>query len=174
MRHNDREILRRCRSAVGRLSLPSPFSVAELGQRLAQQRRRPLYVHPLPVEAAASGACGLWLATQADDHIFVEEGTSPPHREHIVLHEIGHMIFDHHPLEPGGDTAVVAPFLPDLDARLVERLLARARYSTRQEREAEILASLIQLEAARMQEGSQDGGPGRLEAVFGFGADHGG
>ncbi|MGW5446082.1 hypothetical protein [Streptomyces asiaticus] len=71
---------------------------------LAAQRARPLRLHPLPAEAAATGACGLWLATDAEDHIFYERRTVPLHQEHIVLHEIGHLLFNHRTVAVDGGT----------------------------------------------------------------------
>ncbi len=50
----------------------------------------------LPEEAAATGACGLWLGTDNADYVFYEARTAPLHREHIILHEIGHVLCDHH------------------------------------------------------------------------------
>ncbi|MEU9464327.1 hypothetical protein [Streptomyces sp. NPDC048312] len=170
MPHHDRELRRRCRAVLKRLPLPHPFSVEALCRSLAEERGRPLYTHPLPTQAVAAGACGLWLATPAGDHIFSEVGTSRPHQEHIVLHEIGHMLFDHHTVTAGGADPVRA-LLPDLDGQLVERLLARTSYTTQQEREAEILASLIRIEAAKASVGRR-GGMSGLEEALGFGTSH--
>ncbi|MEU5208872.1 hypothetical protein [Streptomyces sp. NPDC020742] len=91
-------------------------------------------------------ACGLWLSTETDDHIFFEARTSPLHQEHIVLHEIGHLLFDHQMLADGNHGGI-GTVLTDLSPRLVQRLLARTNYSTRQEQEAEMLASLIRTHA---------------------------
>ncbi|MFC5919079.1 hypothetical protein [Streptomyces pulveraceus] len=101
----------------------------------------------MPTPIARTEACGLWLSTETDDHIFFETRTSPLHQEHIVLHEIGHLLFDHQMLGDG-DHAGIGALLPDLSPRLVQRLLARTNYSTRQEQEAEMLASLIRTHAA--------------------------
>ncbi|MEV7615478.1 hypothetical protein [Streptomyces sp. NPDC089799] len=135
---------RRCRPLLGQLDLPHPFAIETLCAHLSAYRGRPLHLHPLPDQAAVAGACGLWIATDTDDHIFYEQRTARSHREHIVLHEIGHMLLDHHattgPALPGGP---FAELFGDLSPRLVRRMLARANYSTRQEQEAEMLASLI-------------------------------
>ncbi|MEV1050135.1 hypothetical protein [Streptomyces sp. NPDC049887] len=135
---------RRCRNLAEQIQLPQPFSMASFRDHVAAHRGRPLHLHALPLEAATAGACGLWLATTADDHIFYEQHTSTLHQEHIVLHEFGHMLFDHHPMtEEADDGDPLRTVLPDLDPRMIGRLLGRTNYSTRQEREAELLASLL-------------------------------
>ncbi|WP_157536017.1 hypothetical protein [Kitasatospora mediocidica] len=127
--------------------IPS-FSVETVCARLSALRGRPLHLLPLPDGAAAAGACGLWLATGTADYIFFEQQTSRPHQEHIVLHEIGHMLFDHPSLELFD--GLLAPDRSD-SPELARRLLARTDYTTRQEQEAEMLASLIRTVAARPQ-----------------------
>ncbi|MFD0266116.1 hypothetical protein ACFVGY_05890 [Streptomyces sp. NPDC127106] len=132
---------RRCQALLRDIEVPRPFSVEALCAALARQRNRPLHLHPLPRSTAEAGACGIWLATDEDDHIFFEQRTSRMHQEHIVLHEIGHMLLDHQ----GGEGAAPAALLPDLNPRLVSRLLGRTCYGTPQEQEAEMLASLIRI-----------------------------
>ncbi|WP_431780370.1 hypothetical protein [Streptomyces chumphonensis] len=135
---------RRCRELAARVTLPQPFSIASFRAHVAAQRGRPLYLHALPLEAATAGACGLWIATAMDDHIFYEQHTSALHQEHILLHEFSHMLFDHHPVTSDADDGdALHTFMPDLDPRMVGRLLGRTNYSTHQEREAELLATLL-------------------------------
>lgn len=131
---------RRCRPLLDQLALPHPFSIDTLCDRLATHRGRPLHLHPLPLQAAMAGACGLWIATDIDDHIFYEQRTSRSHQQHIVLHEIGHMLFNHHSL---ADADTLSGIFTDLNPRQVRSILARTSYSTRQEQEAELLATLI-------------------------------
>ncbi|GCD32768.1 hypothetical protein OEIGOIKO_00485 [Streptomyces chrestomyceticus JCM 4735] len=142
---------RRCRSKLTDITLPTPFSVEEFCRNISEQRQRPLHLHALPTHVAKMAACGLWLATDTDDHIFFEARTAPLHQEHIVLHEIGHLLFDHQMLADG-NSGGISTVLADLSPRLIQRMLARTNYSTRQEQEAEMLASLIRTHAT---------GPGR-------------
>lgn len=60
-----------------------------------------------------------------------------------MLHELAHMLFDHHRLSEETDGPAMEALLPDLAPHLRERLLSRADFNTRQEQEAEMLASLI-------------------------------
>ncbi|MEU8568977.1 hypothetical protein AB0C51_11555 [Streptomyces pathocidini] len=164
-----RQLRRRCEAVLAGLDLPRPFSVEALCRNLAEQRGRPLHLHVLPPRLAAAGACGLWLATDTDDHIFFERRTTRTHQEHIVLHEAAHLLFDHGGLGDGPPDGPDA-LLGDLDPRLVRRLFARTGYTTRQEREAETLASLIRTTAMRRDGlGVSDGVLGNLEAALGVG-----
>ncbi|CAM5256525.1 hypothetical protein SALBM135S_01589 [Streptomyces alboniger] len=159
---------RRCRPLLGQLTLPQPFSIEALCAQLAARRRRPLCLHPLPAQAAAAGACGLWIATDTDDHIFYEQRTVRARQEHIVLHEIGHMLFDHHTT---ADADTPSRLLSDLSPRLVRRLLARTDYSSRQEQEAEMLATLIRAGGAGADLSQPSDAYGKLHAALGVTTD---
>ncbi|WP_412076122.1 hypothetical protein ACLF6K_10295 [Streptomyces xanthophaeus] len=136
MPHPQLSLRKRCENILGHLDLTQPFSLDGLCQRIAEQRGRPIRLHPLPKEAAESGVCGLWVGTASVDYVFYEAQTTPLHREHIVLHELGHILFGHHSLE--GEEV-------DGDAPVV---LGRTNYTTRQEQEAEMLASMIRIRTA--------------------------
>lgn len=163
--HNDVAVLRRCQAVLNRLSLPRPFSVEEFCRRVAVQRGKPVHIHPLPAQAARAGACGLWLETARADHIFYEQRTVRLHQEHIILHEIGHMLLAHRSTAPTADG--LAALVPDLAPGLVHRLLARTNYTTPQEREAETLASLIRISAVEQTDVSPPSAVERLRAAFG-------
>ncbi|UGY92298.1 ImmA/IrrE family metallo-endopeptidase [Streptomyces gobiensis] len=158
----------RCQSVVDQISLPQPFSVDALCRHIAGQRGRPLYLHPLPPEASSAGTCGLWLATATDDHIFYERHTSRLHQEHIVLHELGHMLFNHYAVEEG-DADGVGRLLSSLDQQAVKHLLGRTNYTTRQEQEAEMLASLIRTTADQPVQEQPRGVTGKLGSAMGIG-----
>ncbi|MFJ8477116.1 hypothetical protein [Kitasatospora sp. NPDC094011] len=126
---------------------------------------------PLPPEAGAIGACGLWLSTSTSDFIFVERNTSLPHQEHIVLHEIGHMLFDHRTLSMT-EPASMSEIFSDLGPDLLRRYLARTNYGTRHEQEAEMLASLIRTTADDATPEQPVSVLGKLEAAMGVGDRH--
>ncbi|MGW1838529.1 hypothetical protein [Streptomyces sp. NPDC002067] len=90
---------------------------------------------------------GLWLATDHEDYVLYDARTSPLHQEHIILHEIGHLVSDHR--SPGEEQHLYRRI--DLaDPASVRQALPRARYSDMQEQEAEMIASLILEGAARL------------------------
>lgn len=130
-----------CLTYLRGVAIPDPFDLGAFCLDVARRRGRPLYLHLLDVPAGAGTPCGLCLTTDAADHVFHAAGTSPLHRQHIVLHEIGHLLCGH--TAAGGDTAPIASLLPDLDPDMIARVLSRAGYGDRQERMAEMMASLI-------------------------------
>ncbi|MEU7599839.1 hypothetical protein AB0B78_07760 [Streptomyces sp. NPDC040724] len=160
---------RRCRPLLGQLNLPHPFSIEALCAHLSAHRRRPLHLHRLPGQAAVAGVCGLWIATDTDDHIFYEQRTARSHQEHIVLHEIGHMLLDHHAT---ADSGLPGGLFGDLSPRLVRRMLSRANYSTRQEQEAEMLATLIRTGETGTGWGQPSDAYGKLHAALGVRTEH--
>lgn len=155
-----RRLRRRCRKRLESLEIPEPFSVGELCHRLAQQRDRPIHLHELPVAKREDMPCGAWLATSTEDHIVYESGTSPLHRDHIILHELAHMLCGH----VFGCAEELAPSLSwDLDSTVPQLMLARAEYTSGQEHEAELLAGLIVQAASH-----RDSSPlGRLAVALG-------
>jgi hypothetical protein len=115
-----------------------PFELEAFCASLARQRRRPIELVAL---AGLGGQThGAWIPTRASDIIVYERQTTPLHQEHIVLHELSHIICGHEAQLAGSETARL---FPDLRAELVQLILERHLYPTREELEAEILASLI-------------------------------
>jgi hypothetical protein len=124
------------------MNLPEPFDITELCRRVSAGRGRPLYVRGIPGPPTRPRPCGIWIATADHDWIFVEQDTSPLHRQHIVLHEVAHILCGHAAAGlPEND--LVARLFPDLSPAMVRSVLSRASYQSEREREAELLASLI-------------------------------
>lgn len=134
-----RTLRKRCEARLRQLDLPLPFDVQSFCERMAVHRGRPILLYPARSDA---GPFGLWVAGPSLDVVFYEEETSPLHQDHIILHELCHLLCDHQPV-PLSDTELARLLCPDLDPSTVQRVLHRASYSTDEEREAELLASLI-------------------------------
>ncbi|MFE5587446.1 ParH-like protein, partial [Kitasatospora sp. NPDC056531] len=118
------------------------------------------------VPARPHTPCGLLVSPQEADSIVYTADTGTLHQRHILVHEIAHLMLDHAgsaPLDPA------AALLPHLSPALVRRVLGRTRYDEPQEREAELLASLILSRAARADAagppGPAPGSPGSLDAL---------
>ncbi len=176
MEREDTLLRESCAKALREIKLPYPFSVEAFCSQLGQQRNRPLHLHPMPDRSALSGVCGVWVATEGDDHIFYESRTSRVHQEHIILHEIGHVILGHQMRGDGigdGLSAGVDAFLPDLRTRSIRHFLGRTDYTTRQEREAEMLASLIGVRVRHMRTNEGSEPLTRLGSAFGLGPRYG-
>jgi hypothetical protein len=136
---------RRCQQRLRDLSIPQPFDLELLCADVAATRGRPIRL--LPMTLPGSGPCGLWLAGEQADYIVYQEATSRLHQEHIVLHEIGHLLCRHR-VSSVTDGHLDAVF-PHLNPETVRKILARSRYATEEEREAELIATLILQRAQR-------------------------
>jgi hypothetical protein len=160
---------KRCTQVVRRLQLPDPFSVSALCDSISAQRGRTLYLHPLDKpEGVLDMPCGMWVATDVADHVFFEQQTSTFHQEHIILHELGHMICGH-TIAILGDDVDPAAISEDTGGELVQQALLRASYNTEQEQEAELVATLI-LERGREISGTaMSESERRLGKALGFG-----
>lgn len=135
-------VRRRCQARLRQLALPEPFDLAALCRSVSTGRGRELHVRGIPGPASRARPCGIWIATEGDDWIFVDQQTSPLHRQHIVLHELAHMLCGHTASElPEND--MLRRLFPDLSPAMVKSVLSRSSYQSEYEREAELLASLI-------------------------------
>ena len=147
------------------VGVPEPFDLDVFCRNVADRRGRRVALHELPV--GLSGVCGLYVSLSAVDHVFFAAGTSPRHRQHIVVHELMHLLCDHGGLR-GLSSEVLARLLPGLDPALVRAALARGGYSDPEEREAETVASLVMEHAGHAPAG-MGGDPAavRIETAFG-------
>jgi hypothetical protein len=142
------QLRRNCESRLQDLQIPEPFDIDVLCDMLAKRRGRPMRFTSLPEPRVIDTPSALWIAYEDEDVIFVEDATSPFHREHLIAHELGHMLCNHvTPLRLEGDYA--KRLVPDLDPDLIKLMLGRTSYTTEQEREAETLATLILSRARR-------------------------
>ncbi|MFD9407913.1 ImmA/IrrE family metallo-endopeptidase [Streptomyces sp. NPDC059989] len=125
---------------IAELDLPQAADVAELCRHLGEVRDRPIIL--VPMQMPSSHPCGMWVAARDEDLIFYDANTTSAHQEHIILHELGHIICCHR--GAGGlDEAAARLLFPDLDPDLVRDMLLRATYDDVQEQEAEIIAYLL-------------------------------
>ena len=163
---------RRCAAIARELEIPRPFNLDRFLAGLAGQRRRTIYLNPF---ASGPGVpCGLWIGTIEADHIFHEEGTTPWHKTHIILHEVAHMLLGH---DAGAAVLqkLAGLLVPDVDPAMVRLILGRTAYSTQEERDAEALASLVLEHGSAVPRPAPAVGPGtagmmyRLEQTWGGG-----
>lgn len=161
---SNRSFVQRCARKVRELHplFPEPFDIVGFCDNLGRARRRP--IHLMPVELpAAELPCGMWVSTTSVDVIAYARDTSPPHRAHIILHELAHMLCDHQgALGPGQ----VELLFPSIDPALVRRMLGRTSYTCDEEREAETLASLLQERVGRWAPESHWEVPAEAAAVI--------
>ncbi len=79
----------------------------------------------------------MWIEAQDRDLIYYENRTSPPHQEHIILHEVGHIVLGHRGIMLSFTTSLGDLTLADL------RKLHDQFYTWAEEYAAETLATLI-------------------------------
>lgn len=126
------------------IGIPSPFDLQKFCAAVAEHRGRPLLVEEVEgVSGADDELCGLWVELDTADCIFFEASTSPLHRDHIVLHEISHMLLGHSSSSDTSTGADLGELFTTIDPRTVRSVLGRANFSSPQEREAEQLATRI-------------------------------
>lgn len=139
MTADPKALRKQCSARLREIAIPCPFDVRALCERVAQRRQRPIVLQSVITDR---GPCGLWLAHPQRDLIFYDSATSAFHQEHIILHELSHILCGHRPSSPG-DAPVPEHLFPDLPVETIQLLLQRTVYSNEEEREAEMLASMI-------------------------------
>lgn len=139
----------RCKSRVTDLlrhvMLPNPWNINEFLDRLERHRGRDIDL--CAVAWTFGDTTGAWLRKSDHDIIAYPENTSSLHQDHIILHEIGHMICDHRGrcVLSAQKAHQLAPHLaPAAFAHLLDRVSAHA-----EETEAETIATMILARIAR-------------------------
>jgi len=135
----ERKLRRHCRRMLQQLDIQPPLKVEVLCRLLGEQRGRPIRLMPYPLPVP--GPFGLWIASSSADYIFYQLETSKVHQDHIILHEIGHIIADHRGSDSDDD--FLKGQFPDLPPDVIRKALRRSSYEEAHEREAELVATII-------------------------------
>ncbi|SHG94868.1 ImmA/IrrE family metallo-endopeptidase [Streptoalloteichus hindustanus] len=130
---------RRLRREFEASGIDGPADMAEVCARLSRRRGKP--IHLLPYSLTVPTPFGLWLGNPAADYIVYQSETTPTHQQHIIAHELGHMLAGHHSDED--DDEVWRELMPDIPPDRIRRALRRTSYDDQQEREAEVVATLL-------------------------------
>ncbi|ROO60185.1 hypothetical protein EDC02_2043 [Micromonospora sp. Llam0] len=129
------------------LRMPRPFDAPQLCQRVGTVLGQRITLVGVPMPAGAP--FGLTFFTDAGHVVAYEERTSRVHRDHIIAHEIGHILLGHRALALD-DQQASQLLMPALRPSLVHRVLARnGVYSRGEEQEAEMMATILLEAAAR-------------------------
>ena len=164
------ELWRSCQQVVDRLDLPDPFDAEAFIAALARKRGRPIELIPVPTRP--DRPCGLLVTTAAADLIIYSGDTTTVHRQHILLHEAAHLVRGHDAARQTS-TAGLGVLLPHLSGALIRNVLGRTVYTEPQEREAELIASLIHHRVARHRSTASRAEPpprpGGIAVMFGVG-----
>lgn len=158
-----RRLWQHCRRIAAAVDLPDPFDAAVFVTELGAARGRA--VELLPLRGRHDLPCGLLVTTERADYIAYSADTAPLHRQHILLHEAAHLLCGHR-AAGGADLAAARTLLPHLDGSLVRRVLGRTVYTDPQEREAELVASLILTRVTRRAQSHGQAPTGDLRSIF--------
>lgn len=145
----DRGLRRRCLAVIRSLEVPDPWDLREFLAGLERQRGRALVLMP-PMASSPGAPCGMCITTADTDYVFTVGSATPLHRDHIALHEIGHLLFEHQSaLEQDRLADVTALLLPDLSSDLIRSMLGRTAYEAVEEQEAEYFATALLQQVGR-------------------------
>ncbi|MCE3031988.1 hypothetical protein [Streptomyces sp. CMSTAAHL-2] len=139
----ERRLRKDCRRELQALGVQPPLDVNELCTQLGHKRGRPLRLVPYPLPVP--GPYGAWVATRSADYILYQQETSKAHQDHIILHEVGHILAGHRG-ESANECCENGAELDDPGAPgpdTVQHVLRRTSYDEAREHEAELIATII-------------------------------
>ncbi len=126
--------------AVNVLDQLSIMPAAHLVEAISVLRGKPIIVDYFADDKASTSACGAWVDVGVADLVFISDAVGGVHREHVLMHELAHMLLGHNVLDTQTEADTRSLF-PTLSPDLVSRVLARSHYSDPHERQAEELAT---------------------------------
>jgi hypothetical protein len=135
----ERQLRRRCKQELRALDVQPPLQVEALCRALGERRARP--IHLVPYSLPVPGPFGVWIATGTSDFIVYQRETTKSHQDHIILHEVGHILADHD--SDAGDEELWGLMMPDIAPEAIRRALRRTSYDQEHEQEAELVATII-------------------------------
>ncbi|GAA3580014.1 hypothetical protein GCM10022222_76000 [Amycolatopsis ultiminotia] len=130
---------RRVRGLLREVPPPRPWSMNDWIDRLERHRGRDIDL--LAVRYAPGRPSGAWQRHDSYDLVAYAAGTSTLHQDHIIAHEIAHLLCEHRG-ECVLSEAEAARLAPDLSAHLLSHLLTRVTTDS-DEYEAELMAVLL-------------------------------
>ncbi|WP_280433638.1 hypothetical protein [Nocardia brasiliensis] len=132
------------RQLAASLEVPRPWRLATFVAHVAQRVGKPILVVPQQDLTTGGFPCGL-VVERADDIVIAYDAASTGyHTDHIVMHEIAHLLLDHAGfVAPGSRHRTLAALFPDLELDSVLRVLARSDYDDVDESQAELFASML-------------------------------
>ena len=147
----------RVRAVLAAVPLPRPWSMNAWVDRLEAWRGREIDL--VPVAHRPGQPSGAWQARPGYDLIAYTEHTSALHQDHIIAHELAHLLCAHTGTcaMPESEAAELAP---DLAPRALSHLLTRVTTGA-DEYEAELIAVLLMSAATSEPPAVRPGASGR-------------
>lgn len=137
-----RELRDACEKLVATIEVPKPFDIRQFCDNVAAHRERPIKLFDVANMAGEEAPYGAWVAVDDEDRIYLEQNTSSLHRTQIVLHECAHILCGHAP-NALRDEEFLRQVVPDVNMAAILHMFSRHGYTTEQEREAEMVASIL-------------------------------
>lgn len=141
----ERDLQRRLRHQLRALDMQPPLDVTKLCLALSEKRGRHIELRPYPMPMP--GPLGLWVDTPAADLIVYQQHTTRLHQDHIILHEVGHIVANDEEgvTEDPDDPAEGwwAGMLPVLNPASIRRVRKRCAYDSDEECEVELGATIV-------------------------------
>jgi len=176
---------RRLRARINLLLLdvgiPEPWNLDQFVEHVAAHNGRPIRL--MAVDVPADGPDAMWVATEYLDAILYDRKLKDLHWEQVISHELSHILLCHRGNSVAGlARGPVNPALLDLVAGNVDvdpvtsapLFREDSGYSSRQELEAELAASLIwkaagrrMITPARTLQGADATSVDNLQAIMG-------
>ncbi len=147
----------RVRALLAAVPVPRPWSMNAWVDRLETWRGREIDL--VPVEYRPGRPSGAWQARPDYDLIAYVEHTSALHQDHIIAHELAHMLCAHTGTCQMSESEA-AQLAPDLAPQALSHLLTRVTTGT-DEYEAELIAVLLMSAATSEPPAVQPGASGR-------------
>ncbi|MGW7292816.1 hypothetical protein ACWGIB_10575 [Streptomyces xiamenensis] len=149
------DLHRLLRRELRSLGATHPLNVEELCDALGKRRGRTLYLRPAPL--AKPGPSGYWAEYETFDVILYQQETTRLHQEHIILHEVGHILVaeeeegapvnaeetSHDPDHGTNSVEGWAEMLPVFGESAIKRLARRCSYEDGEECQVELAATII-------------------------------
>lgn len=124
---------------LAELQLPHVTNIRDLSDEVSRRTRRKVVLEPREQAPSVCGACAV---TESAVHVFYDPRTSVLHQDHIIAHEFSHLLLGHHENRPV--SALAPAFITSVDPATVQMMLGRTKYDEDEERDTELLASLLQ------------------------------
>lgn len=130
---------RRQDDLLAELYLPHVTSIRHLRDEVSRRTGREVMLEPREQAPSVCGACAV---TERVIYVFYAPQTSSLHQDHIIAHEFSHLLLGHH--ESRALSALAPALITTMDPAVVQMMLGRTKYDEAEERETELLASLLQ------------------------------
>ncbi|WP_156666183.1 hypothetical protein [Rhodococcus sp. HS-D2] len=139
------------------LSVSRPWSIERFIADLSIRNGRAIQLMTIPDQKTqvedqdGNTITGAWLPTERIDYVFVTSKAEGDYRDHIICHELAHIIFRHRPDARTAETLqqiYLRTLMPSISGDVVQTLLPtycknRTLLTDPIEREAEWLATLL-------------------------------